>query len=117
MKKIFALSALLFSFLWGFADDKPTFPGGEAALKKYISENTRYPDSAKEMGIEGIVVVGFLVETDGNLTNIKVIKFIDPDLENEAVRVVSGMPLWVPAQKDGNPIQAPAKVDVPFILD
>ena len=116
MKKIFILITLLMGSLFLYADEKPSFPGGEEALKKYVADNTRYPSVAKEMGIEGIVVVGFIVNTDGSLTNIKVIKFIDPDLENEAVRVVTTMPAWIPAKKDGTPIEAPSKVDVPFIL-
>ena len=117
MKKFFAL--LLFSLSIGLlhAQDKPSFPGGETALKKYITENIRYPEIAKENGVEGIVVVGFIVFTDGTLNDIKVVKFIDPDLENEALRIVKGMPLWIPAEKDGTPIEAPSKVEVPFILE
>lgn len=117
MKKIFAILTLLTAILVSYADNQPSFPGGESALKKYISENTRYPEMAKENGIEGIVMVGFVVMTDGSLEEIKIIKFIDPDLEKEAIRVVSGMPAWVPAEKNGTPIEAPSKVDVPFILE
>ena len=99
------------------AAEVPTFPGGEEALQKYIRENTRYPASAMEMGIEGIVTVGFIVNTDGTLTDIKIMKLIDPDIEQEAVRVVSGMPAWIPAEKDGVPVEAPSTVEIPFILE
>lgn len=118
MKKIIAsIITLVTASLGVYAENIPTFPGGEGALKRYIEESIRYPEIAKENGVEGIVVVGFLVAEDGNLKNIKVIKFIDPDLEQEAIRVVTGMPAWIPAEKDGTPIEAPSKVDVPFILE
>lgn len=99
------------------ADTEPTFPGGKDALDKFITENTRYPQVSKDNGVEGIVLVGFIVTTDGSLNNIKVIKFVDPDLETEAVRVVRLMPAWIPAEKNGTPIEAPSKVEIPFILD
>lgn len=98
-------------------DKAPSFPGGEEALKQYLKDNTKYPEIAQENGVEGIVEVGFIVMIDGKLQNIKVIKFIDPDLEKEAIRVVSGMPAWIPAEKDGSPIEAPASVNVPFLLE
>lgn len=99
-----------------WADDKPSFPGGEEAMKKYISENTRYPEISREMGVEGVVTIGFIVEPDGSIKDAKVVKPVDPDLEKEALRVVNGMPAWEPAQKEGTPVEAPSKVDVPFIL-
>lgn len=122
MKKILKIGLLLTGMLgiivpFAEANDKPEFPGGADALKKYISDHTKYPQIAKENGIEGIVEVGFIVMEDGKLNEIKVIRLVDPDLENEAIRVVSGMPVWIPAEKDGSPISAPAKVDVPFILE
>ena len=100
-----------------FAGDQPSFPGGETAMTEYIAKHTVYPEYAKENGVEGIVTVGFMVMSDGSLNDIKILKFVDPDLEKEAVRVVSGMPAWVPAEKDGTPVEAPSQVDVPFILD
>lgn len=117
MKKIFAILAMGMVSLGMFAADVPEFPGGDAAMNKYISENTKYPAIAKENGVEGIVVVGFIVNTDGSLKNVKVAKFIDPELEKEAIRVVSGMPAWIPAEKNGIPVEAPSKVEIPFILE
>ncbi|MCH5234138.1 MAG: TonB family protein [Muribaculaceae bacterium] len=119
MKKIITAMAI---FAMGFginayADSAPQFPGGEKALKKYVKENTRYPETAKENGVEGIVVIDFIVEINGQLQNFKVEKFVDPDLETEALRIVKGMPAWIPAEKEGSPVVAPAKVDVPFILE
>lgn len=117
MKKITLLMALIFSCLIGYADETPSFPGGEEALSKYIKEHTVYPESAKENGVEGVVIVEFIVVTDGSLKDIKVIKLIDPDLESEALRVVKGMPAWIPAEKNGTPVEAPSKVNIPFILE
>lgn len=117
LKKTFLSALLLFAGLIGFADNKPSFPGGESALNKYISDNLRYPEIAKENGVEGIVAVSFLVLPDGSLQNIKIVRFIDPELEKEAVRIVQGMPAWIPAEKDGTPVEAPSEVDIPFILE
>lgn len=117
MKKIFATIVLLSSAFFAFAGENPEFPGGESAMKKFVSDNTRYPQIAEENGVEGIVVVGFMVSTDGSLKDLKVLKLIDPDLEKEALRVVGAMPAWIPAEKNGSPVEAPAKVDVPFILE
>lgn len=117
MKKLLSILTFLSISVVAFADDKPSFPGGETALKSYVESHAIYPDIAKENGVEGIVVVGFIVMPDGSLNEIKVIRFVDPDLEKEAVRVVSTMPAWTPAEKDGLPVEAPAKVDVPFLLE
>lgn len=116
MKHILATLILFASSLMAFAGDKPTFPGGDKALNKYLLENVKYPDIAIENGVEGIVVIGFLVQTDGSLNDAKVVKFVDPDLEKEAIRVVLAMPAWIPADENGTPIEAPAQVSVPFIL-
>ena len=117
MKKILLTIFAACMTLLVYADDKPSFPGGEEALKAYISQHTQYPEIAKENGVEGIVVVGFIVTTDGNIKDSKVVKFIDPDLEREALRVVNGMPAWIPAEVEGVAVEAPAKVDIPFILE
>ncbi|MCH5224806.1 MAG: energy transducer TonB [Muribaculaceae bacterium] len=117
MKKLMILAILGLGSLIAQAGDKPTYPGGDTALKAYLSANTRYPEVAKENGVEGIVTVSFIVMPDGSLKQVKVVKLIDPDLEKEAVRVVSVMPAWIPAEKDGVAIEAPARVDVPFILE
>lgn len=99
------------------AGDVPEFPGGETALNKYLAENVKYPAVAKENGVEGVVAVQFIVHTDGTLGTIKIVRMVDPDLEQEAVRVVKNMPAWIPAEENGNPIEAPAQVNVPFVLE
>ena len=99
-----------------FAADKPEFPGGKAALDAYLSKNMKYPQSAIDNGIEGVVDVAFLVRTDGSIGTIKIVRMVDPDLESEAIRLVKGMPAWTPADKNGTPVEAPAQVEVNFVL-
>lgn len=118
MKKyIFALCAMAGIAFGAYAGDVPTFPGGDEALKEYIAQNTKYPEHARELGVEGIVSVQFVVLPDGSIGSIKIVRMVDPDLEQEAIRVVKGMPAWNPAEKDGKPVEANAKVDVPFVLE
>lgn len=117
MKKIFAIFSLFFTTHVLYSAEIPTFPGGEAALNKYFKENIKYPAIAAEDGVEGVVEVGFMVNADGSLSNIKVLNFVDPDLEKEAMRVVSAMPAWIPAEHNGVAVEAASKVDVPFILE
>ena len=117
MKKLILSIGILFGTAMGMlAGEVPTYPGGESAMKEYIAKNIKYPASAIETGVEGVVAVGFVVSPDGSLKNIKVIKMVDPDLEKEAVRLVSGMPSWIPADQGGSPVEAPAKVDISFVL-
>lgn len=117
MKKILmSLLMLAGTVLAMSAADVPTFPGGEEALNKYISDNLKYPEAAKENSVEGVVTVGFIVRTDGSIGTIKIVRMVDPDLEQEAIRLVKNMPEWTPADKDGKPVDAPAEVEVPFVL-
>lgn len=100
-----------------FAGATPQYPGGETAMKKYISENLRYPEAAKANGIEGVVDVAFTVKADGSIGAIKIVRMVDPDLESEAIRLVKNMPKWTPADKNGAPVDAQTQVQVNFILD
>lgn len=79
---------------------QPQFPGGESALRKFIQKNVRYPESAAEAGIEieGRVMVTFKVEKDGSLSDIKVVRGLGPEFDEEALRVVKMMPKWLPAR-------------------
>ena len=109
MKRLFILSL---SLIIGFAlsayanNSQPSYPGGEEALRNYLSENIQYPPMAAEMGIEGVVTVEFMVKADGSIGDAKIVRMVDPDLEEEALRVVMNMPRWNPASKDGVPADA-----------
>ena len=117
MKKFILTILGLCAFSAAMAIETPTFPGGESEMTRYIMSNLRYPAEAKENGVEGIVTIGVTVTPEGTLSDLKVIKFVDPDLEKEALRIVGGMPAWIPADKDGVPVAAPTKVDIPFLLE
>lgn len=93
-----------------------SFPGGEEAQQQYLQVNLKYPQSAKDNGIEGVVAVIFTVKADGTIGNIKIKRMVDPDLENEAIRLVKQMPAWEPAMDNGSPVESTAEVDVPFTL-
>ena len=79
----------------------PRFPGGDKAVMEFIKRNMRYPQSAKEEGVEGRVVVSFYVETDGSLTNLSIAKSADSRLNKEALRIIKKMPKWEPGQLGG----------------
>lgn len=116
MKKLAIVAALVMGFTGAFAADKPEFPGGKAALDKYIVTNLKYPQIAIDNGIEGVVDVAFIVKTDGSIGSIKIVRMVDPDLESEAIRLVKGMPAWIPAEKNGVPVDAGTQVDINFVL-
>lgn len=94
----------------------PSFPGGTSALMQYISANLRYPVIAQENGIQGRVGVGFIVERDGSITDVKVIRAVDPTLDKEAVRIVSTMPKWIPGKQNGQTVRVRYNVPVTFKL-
>lgn len=94
----------------------PSYPGGEEALQLYFAKQTVYPKNAAANGIEGIVTVTCTINTDGTVSNPKVTNFIDPELEAEAVRLVSAMTGWIPAEENGKPVAATTEVNVKFEL-
>ncbi|MDE6396642.1 MAG: energy transducer TonB, partial [Muribaculaceae bacterium] len=79
---------------------RPSFPGGEAEMYKFIATNIKYPATAVEEGVSGRVIVTFVVEKDGSLSNVKVLRGKHPDLDKEAVRVVKAMPKWIPGERN-----------------
>lgn len=99
-----------------YAAPTPQYPGGDEALQTYLAENLQYPEAAKANGIEGVVDVAFTVKADGSIGAIKIVRMLDPDLEAEAIRLVKGMPAWIPADKNGSPVDSQAKVQINFEL-
>lgn len=97
-------------------EKSPQFPGGAEALSKYLTENLKYPALAKEYGIEGRVVVSFIVEKDGSLTDLKILKDIGGGCGEEALRLVQAMPKWVPGQHQGRVARAAYTLPVSFRL-
>lgn len=95
---------------------KPSFPGGEAAMYQWLSSNIQYPAVASEEGIQGRVVVEFVVGKDGSITNVKVLRPRHPALDKEAVRVIKSMPKWVPGRNNGQPVKVTYTLPVTFKL-
>jgi protein TonB len=86
-------------------EDMPEFPGGEQAMMKFVSENVQYPEEAKEKEISGRVLVGFIVEKDGSVNEVKIVRGIGGGCDEEAVRVVKAMPKWKPGKQDGKTVR------------
>jgi len=86
-------------------EQMPIFEGGDAALLKYLGENLKYPDKTKDRGVQGRVVIGFIVEKDGSLTDVKVLRPVDIDLDAEVLRLVKGMPKWIPGRHNGQRVR------------
>ena len=94
----------------------PSFPGGESALRDFISKNLRYPKFAKEKGTHGSVGVSFIVEKDGSLTDFVITESKDPSLDKEAIRVFQSMPKWNPGKRDGQFVTVIKGMSVSFDL-
>ena len=86
-------------------EQMPIFEGGDAALLKYLRENLKYPDNTKDRGVQGRLVIGFIVEKDGSLTDVKVLRPVDIDLDAEVLRVVKGMSKWIPGRHNGQRVR------------
>ena len=97
-------------------EQQPEFPGGMAELMKYLQKNTRYPQICKEQGVQGRVIVQFVVNMDSTITDVNVIKSVNPHLDEEAVRVVKAMPKWNPGKQRGEPVRVRFTLPVTFRL-
>ena len=95
---------------------KPQFKGGDAAYKKYLAQNVKYPQEALKKRIQGSVRIGFTVNPDGSIVNAKVERKVNPLLDNEALRVVKSMPKWNPGKLNGEPVPVKMYVPVNFRL-
>ena len=97
-------------------EEMPSFPGGQGALMAFLSSNIKYPVVAQENGVQGRVIVGFVVERDGSITDVKVMRSVDPSLDREAQRVVRAMPRWKPGKQNGSAVRVKYTVPVVFRL-
>lgn len=98
------------------AEQAPSFPGGLEALSKYLSENIQYPISARENGIQGKVIIKFVVSRTGDIMDIQVTRGVDASLNQEAVRVVQSMPRWIPGKQKGKAVSVYFTLPVEFRL-
>lgn len=97
-------------------EQMPSFPGGDAELMKFLNTHIKYPVVAEENGIQGRVIATFVVERDGSITDVKVIKSVDPSLDKEAIRVLKSMPKWIPGKQNGSTVRVKYTVPVTFRL-
>lgn len=97
-------------------EEQPEFPGGQSAMTKFLYDNIRYPIIAQENGIQGRVICNFVVERDGSITDVQVVRGVDPSLDKEAVRVIGQMPRWKPGKQRGAPVRVRFTLPVVFRL-
>ena len=97
-------------------EEMPSFPGGQGALMQYLTSNTKYPVVAQENGVQGRVIVSFVVERDGSISDVRVARSVDPSLDREAQRVVRSMPRWTPGKQNGQTVRVKYTVPVVFRL-
>jgi len=98
-------------------EEMPEFPGGDDARVKFLLENIKYPQKERINKTEGLVIVSFIVEKDGSITNVKVLKSISPPLDAEAIRVIKSMPDWTPGKQKGKPVRVQINMPIRFSLN
>ena len=94
----------------------PKFPGDETKLMEHIAKNIKYPQEARDKGIQGRVFIGFVIEKDGSVSNVKVLRGIDKECDAEAVRVISSLPKWTPGMQEGKPVRVSYQIPINFKL-
>jgi len=97
-------------------ESMPGFPGGDHAIIKYLGNNINYPEMARESGIQGRVFVTFVVEKDGQVSNVKVLRGIGGGCDEEAIRVVQQMPNWIPGKQRNIPVRVQFNLPIRFVL-
>ena len=103
--------------VYQIAEEMPEFPGGVEALMDFVGKNVKYPEEAKEKEISGRVFVSFVIEKDGSVSNVKVLRGIGGGCDEEAVRVIKGMPKWKPGMQKGKPVRVSYMMPINFKLD
>ena len=98
-------------------ENMPEFPGGDLGLMKYIVNNVKYPPIAKEYNITGKVYVSFIVDKTGNVTNVKIVRGVDKNLDAEALRVVKSLPKYKPGKQRGKPVRVMFTIPINFTLN
>ncbi|MBQ6306077.1 MAG: energy transducer TonB [Bacteroidales bacterium] len=105
------------SDVYQIVEQMPEFPGGVAELFHYISKNIHYPQKAREKGIQGRVFIGFIVEKDGSISNVRNLRGVDSELDAEAIRVVKSMPKWKPGKHKGEFVRVSYQIPILFKLE
>ena len=103
--------------VYTIVEDMPSYPGGDNARLKFLQSILVYPEKAKKRGIQGTVYITFVVDTDGSVTDVKVLRGIDEECDKEALRVVKLMPKWKPGYQKGKPVRVQFYMPVKFTLN
>jgi periplasmic protein TonB len=102
--------------IFQIVENAPLFPGGDGARMKFLQDNIKYPQMARESGIQGTVYVTFVVERNGSVTDVKILRGIGGGCDEEAVRVVQNMPKWEPGKQRGKPVRVQFNMPIKFTL-
>ena len=102
--------------IFQIVEEMPAFPGGEQKLMEYVGKNIKYPQIARESGIQGRVFVGFVVEPDGSVSNVKLLRGIGGGCDEEAMRVIKNMPKWKPGKLQGKAVRTQFNLPIQFVL-
>ena len=102
--------------VYEIVEQMPEYPGGLTALMNYLRENIHYPAAAQSAGIEGRVIVSFIVEPNGSVSNVEVVRGVDSNLDQEALRVVRQMPKWKPGKQEGSTVRVKFHLPIKFML-
>lgn len=102
--------------IFDVVENSPEFPGGMEAWNKYLSSNLKYPTQARRMGVEGTVYVVFVVNTDGSIQDVELLRGIGGGCDEEALRVVAGAPKWTPGKQRGRPVRVRMRLPIRFKL-
>lgn len=100
--------------VYDVVEEMPSFPGGQAEMMHYLAQNAKYPQDAYEQVKSGRVLVQFIVEKDGSISNVKIMKSIFPSLDEEAIRLIKGMPRWNPGKQKGKAVRVKYTIPVSF---
>lgn len=103
--------------VYDVVEQMPSFPGGISGLRTYLNQNIRYPAEAQENCVQGRVVVSFVIGKDGHISDVTVLRSVDPSLDKEAIRVIRNMPRWTPGKQGGEPVRVRYNVPVSFRLN
>ena len=102
--------------VYDVTETMPQFPGGQGVMMKYLAANIKYPASAVKAKKQGRVIIAFVIQKDGSVTNARIVKSVDPELDAEALRIVKAMPNWTPGTQDGKPVNVRYTIPVVFSL-
>ena len=102
--------------VYDVTETMPQFPGGQGVMMKYLAANIKYPASAVKAKKQGRVIVAFVIQKDGSVTNARIVRSVDPELDAEALRIVKAMPNWTPGTQDGKPVDVNYTIPVVFSL-